>query len=188
MSKTQFGFRKKKSISQALFIVRRLMDMAERQGTNLTLVLLDWEKAFDKVDQYKLIEVLSRLYIPQRIIGLVQNIYENAKFRVVKGSVHSNYQTQNSGIRQGCPLSPYLFGVLIIAVFQDIKAVLCPPKQRQPIPGISYAEVLYTDDTLLFGTHTHMINKLLRQIQLESARYNMKLNFEKYINLTINRK
>ena len=50
MSKTQFGFRKKKSISQALFIVRRFMDMAERQGTNLTLVLLDWEKAFDKVD------------------------------------------------------------------------------------------------------------------------------------------
>ena len=62
MSKTQFGFRKKKSTSQALFIARRLMDMAERQGTNLTLVLLDWEKAFDKVDQNKLIEVLSRLY------------------------------------------------------------------------------------------------------------------------------
>ena len=65
------------------------------------------------------------------------------------------------------------------AVFQDIKAVLCTPKQRQPIPGISYAEVLYADDTLLFGTHTHTINKLLRQIQLESARYIMKLNFEK---------
>ena len=74
------------------------------------------------------------------------------------------------------------------AVFQDIKAVLCTPKQRQPIPGISYAEVLYADDTLLFGTHTHTINKLLRQIQLESARYIMKLNFEKCINLTINRK
>ena len=188
MSKTQFGFRKKKSTSQALFIARRLMDMAERQGTNLTLVLLDWEKAFDKVDQNKLIEVHSRLCIPQRIIGIVQNIYENAKFRVVKGSVRSDYQTQNSGIRQGCPLSPYLFGVLMTAVFQDIKSVLCTPKQRQPIPGISYAEVLYADDTLLFGTHTHTINKLLRQIQIESAKYNMKLNFEKCINLTINRR
>ena len=188
ISKTQYGFRKKKSTSQALFIARRLMDMAERQGTNLTLVLLDWEKAFDKVDQDKLVEVLARLCIPQRIICLIQNIYEQAKFRVVKGNVRSDYQIQNSGIRQGCPLSPYLFGVLMTAIFQDIKTVLNTPKQLQPIPGINYAEVLYADDTLLFGTHTHTINKLLRQIQTESANYNMKLNFDKCINLTINRK
>ena len=49
--KTQYGFRPRKSTSQAIFLTRRLMDLAERQGTNMSLVLLDWEKAFDKIDQ-----------------------------------------------------------------------------------------------------------------------------------------
>ena len=59
---------KEKPTSQVLFIARRRIDMAERQAANLTLVLLDWEEAFDKIDQNKLIEVLSRLCVPQRVV------------------------------------------------------------------------------------------------------------------------
>ena len=164
------------------------MDIAERQGTNLTLTLLDWEKAFDKVDQSKLVKVLQRLCIPERMVNLIRNIYRYAQFRVVQGEHSSAFHRQESGIRQGCPLSPYLFGIIMTAIFQDIKTELNTPKQLQPIHGINYAEVLYADDTLLFGTHTQTINKLLRQVQVESAKYNLALNFEKCINLTINRK
>ena len=73
------------------------------------------------------------------------------------------------------------------AVFQDIKAKLNTPRQLQPITGIHFAEVLYADDTLLFGTHTHTINKLLKEVQEESEACNMKLNLGKCINLTLNR-
>ena len=186
--KTQYGFRRKRSTAQAIFLARRPMDIAERQGTNLTLTLLDWEKAFDKVDQSKLVKVLQRLCIPERMVNLVRNIYRYAQFRVVQGEHSSAFHRQESGIRQGCPLSPYLFGIIMTAIFQDIKTELNTPKQLQPIHGINYAEVLYADDTLLFGTHTQTINKLLRQVQVESAKYNLALNFEKCINLTINRK
>ena len=186
--KTQYGFRRKRSTAQAIFLARRLMDIAERQGTNLTLTLLDWAKTFDKVDQSKLVKVLQRLCIPERMVNLVRNIYRYAQFRVVQGEHSSAFHRQESGIRQGCPLSPYLFGIIMTAIFQDIKTELNTPKQLQPIHGINYAEVLYADDTLLFGTHTQTINKLLRQVQVESAKYNLALNFEKCINLTINRK
>ena len=74
------------------------------------------------------------------------------------------------------------------AIFSDIKAFRNTPKQQEPIPGMHYAETLYADDTLLFGTHTHTINKLLHQVQIESGKYNKRLNFDKCINLTINRK
>ena len=85
----------------------------------------------------------------------MQNIYRNAKFRVVRGDVYSTFRIQRSGIRQGCPLSPYVFSILMSAVFQDIHAKLNTPKQIEPIKGIRFAEILYADDTLLFGTHTH---------------------------------
>ena len=182
ISKTQYGFRPRKFTPQALFLARRLMDLAERQGTNLTLVLLDWEKAFD---QYKLIQVLKRLGVPQNIVNTIQNIYKEAKFRVVRGDIYLSFRTQDSGIRQGCPLSPYLFS--IITIFTDIRHTLNTSKQLEPIPGIHFAEVLYADDTLLFGTHTQTVNKLLQAVQQESGKYKMKLNMGKCINLTIDR-
>ena len=45
------------------------------------------------------------------------------------------------------------------AIFTDIRHRLNTPKQLQRIKGINYAEVLYAGDALLFGTHTHAINK-----------------------------
>ena len=72
-------------------------------------------------------------------------------------------------------------------IFTHIKSRLNTPKQLQQMNGIHCAEVLYADDTLLFGTHTHTINKLLHQIQVESGKYNMKLNLDQCINMTINR-
>ena len=173
--KTQYGFRKKRSTSQPLFIARRLMDIAERQRSPLTLILLDWAKAFDKIDQTKLIEVLIRIKVPDRIVSVIKNIYANAQFRVVTKEIQSNFYIQCSSIRQGCPLSPYLFSIVMTAIFQDIKQILKTPRQLAPIPGINYAEVLYADDTLIFGTHAQSINKYLQAIQLESAKYNMQL-------------
>ena len=73
------------------------------------------------------------------------------------------------------------------AIFSDIKERMSTPKQREPIPGIQYSEVLYADDTLVFGTYTKHINMLIREIQRESKYYNMELNLDKCINLTINR-
>ena len=118
---TQYGFRPKKSTAQAIFIARRLMDISERAGTNLTITLLDWKMAFDKVNQTKLLQVLRRLRLPPCMLKLIQHIYSNTKFRVSAEGRQSESMIENSGIRQGCPLSPYLFVLLMSAMFTDIK-------------------------------------------------------------------
>ena len=74
MHKTQYEFRRARSTAQAIFLARRLMDMSERQGTNLTLILLDWEKAFDKIDHDRLLEALGRLNIPTKLITWIDSI------------------------------------------------------------------------------------------------------------------
>ena len=78
ISKTQYGFRPKRSTAQAIFIARRLMDIAERQGSNMAMVLLDWEKAFDKIAQDKLLQVLRRLRFPKQTYALIANIYTSS--------------------------------------------------------------------------------------------------------------
>ena len=125
--------------------------------------------------------------MPPRMLKLIQHIYSNPKFRVSAEGRQSESMIQNSGIRQGCPLSPYLFVLLMSAMFTDIKSRLNTPKQQEPIRGIKYTEILYADDTLIFGNYTKHINMLLAEIQRESSYYNMELNLDKCINLTLNR-
>ena len=185
---TQFGFRKYKSTSHAIFMARRLQDISEKSRTANTLILLDWEKAFDKISQPKMLEVLRRLQVPDRIYRLIKDFYANPQFKVRSGEKESEWRFQNSGIRQGCPLSPYLFVLVMGALFADIKRELCTPRQLQPIDGIYFSEILFADDTLIFGANTQCINKLLHAIERHSAYYGLKLNYGKWVNLTANQR
>ncbi len=65
-TKTQYGFRKGKSTSHAIFLARRIRDICEQRGSNMSMILLDWEKAFDKIEHTKLMEALERLNIPKK--------------------------------------------------------------------------------------------------------------------------
>ena len=64
LMKTQYGFRKGHSISHVVFLARRLQSLAEVSGKPILIVLLDWEKAFDRI---RLFESMRRLKIPTNI-------------------------------------------------------------------------------------------------------------------------
>ena len=63
MQATQYGFRTKRGTADAIKYVRRLMDKGEMTNTRTLLVLLDWEKAFDKVHHVRLFEALARMNV-----------------------------------------------------------------------------------------------------------------------------
>ena len=81
LNKTQYGFRKDRSTTHAIHIVRRLIDLGERtrkvNGEKIHLILLDWEKAFDKVEHEALFEAMERLNIDDKIIRLTKQLYKN---------------------------------------------------------------------------------------------------------------
>jgi len=159
--------------------------MAEQTKEHLAIIHSDLGKAFDKVSPEKLIEVLDRMKVPPRMLTLINITYKTPQFAVKVGENESEYLRQRTGMRKGCPLSPYLFTPVMTMMMRNIKTRLNTPAQKEPLPGIEFAEVLYADDTLLFGKHTQTINRSLKEIQIESEYQNMKLNCTKCINLTI---
>ena len=104
-----------------MYITRRSQDYAEASGDSLILTFLDWEKAFDKVDQKRMIQAMARLNVPNKMLNVLQSLYRRPKFRAKFNEEASDFKTQDSGIRQGCPLSPYLFILLMTVMFFDIE-------------------------------------------------------------------
>ena len=119
---TQFGFRKGKGTADAIQIIRRIIDKGESTNTKTILTLLDWEKAFDKVTHGALAMALRRMGVSKPLREMIMALFENPEFNVEQHGVTSGWKKQSTGIRQGCPLSPYLCVVIMTVLFRDVKS------------------------------------------------------------------
>eukprot|EP00969_Alexandrium_andersonii_P053007 2328685-Alexandrium_andersonii.AAC.1 len=147
----QFGFRKGRSTDQAVYLLRRLQDFSESGGAPLVIAFLDWEKAFDKVDQKKLVDAIARFGVPDKMIRVLRSFYDGPRFRVRDREGKSTYRTQKTGIRQGCPLSPYLFVLWLTAMFRDVHAETDHYVNVGRMDHFPHTEILYADDTMIVG-------------------------------------
>ena len=90
-------------------VVRRLIELGERKKSdkrkqrehNIKLLLLDWEKAFDKVYQDELVNAVRRMNIPEQMLRGLQTFYDNTRFRIKDMEGKSTWRRQRTGIRQG---------------------------------------------------------------------------------------
>ena len=89
----------------AISLGRRTAEVGEITGgwKNLQMALLDWEKTFDEVHRVGLMEALKRMRMPPKLLQAIQALYKNPKFTVEAEGGGSDWFTQETGIRQGCP-------------------------------------------------------------------------------------
>ena len=104
-------------------------------------MLLDWEKAFDKVDREEMFTAMERMSVDSKIIRLVRSLYRSTKFMVEIEGTASDWQTQHTGIRQGCPLSPYLFLIVMTTLFHDVHRRIDDKLRNARVPGAEFDEV-----------------------------------------------
>ena len=177
---TQYGFRSHRSTSQPIFILRRAMEWATMTNHNMQLLFLDWKQAFDSLDHTAMIEALKRFGLSNRMLATISSIYNNPVFYVhgfnqseCQGSVHA-------GIRQGCPLSPYLFVVVLSVILEDMDSDLShlgTPKNTWSV-NRSIFDLEYADDTLLLFITTGQLQQFLSALEAVSSEYGMRFNHD----------
>ena len=93
--------------------------------------------------------------------------------------VKSNWHDQQTGIRQGCPLSPYLFLIVMTTMFHDIHTESVAKKMENRLPNTNFDEVLYADDTICISKNAKVLQKILGLIETHGERYGLRLNKKK---------
>ena len=69
LSGTQFGFGSGRSTLDAIFVLRRRVDLAAAQRNGKVFVMaLDWAKAFDSINPEAMLAGLRRFGLPQHML------------------------------------------------------------------------------------------------------------------------
>ena len=92
------------------------------------------------------------------------------------------------GLRQGCPLSPYLFSLVLTHLFHDVETSY--QQTFGKIAGVFHVPTLlwdleYADDTVLLSTSALVLNRLLHLVQFHGASRSLYLNQEKCEHLNL---
>jgi hypothetical protein len=105
----QTGFVEGRSILDNTFLAQEAQDWAEESNQDLVLLLLDFEKAFDRIEWSFLFEALARLGFCPQWIKWVSSLYRSASSAIKLNGVEGRTFPLARSVRKGCPLSPYLF-------------------------------------------------------------------------------
>ncbi|GAQ92050.1 hypothetical protein KFL_009120010, partial [Klebsormidium nitens] len=112
-AKGQAGFRKGFRATDHLLALRVLIEKWGRgRDRHLFACFVDFRKAFDLVPRDKLWQRLKELGVGVKMLQSVRSMYTDVRCRVRgDGWISEESFQSNSGVKQGCPLSPLLFGL-----------------------------------------------------------------------------
>jgi hypothetical protein len=113
---------------------------------------LDFSKAYDKVDLQFLFQAMKVVGFPDSFTNMTRLLFHDAAAQVcVNGQVTEPFSIQQ-GVRQGCPLAPYLFLIVGEILNYSIKREVRLGRIRGiELPGAFEPQTIaqYADDTSL---------------------------------------
>jgi len=172
LHESQAGFRKGYSTSDQIFTLSSIIeDNLSIPKGKVFAFFIDFSSAFDTINRNSLFYKLNALGISTKFIAAIKAIYALTKAKVWTKAGYTDTFTTNSGVRQGCLLSPLLFTLFINDLNDFIN-----------FGGFKYNNVwirmlLYADDIVFIAPDPdilqNMINKLHKYCDLWDLRVNL---------------
>ena len=119
----QHGFRPGRSCSDLIFILRLMVEESREWNKKLYLLFIDFEKAFDSVDQDTLWKILKYYGVPDKLVKMIITLYEDSECCVYTENRDTRFFKIMSGVKQGCILSPFLFVIVMDYILQHASGI-----------------------------------------------------------------
>jgi hypothetical protein len=153
------------------------MEYTKDQNIDGIIAFLDFEKAFDSIDWRIIDESLEKFNIGPNFRRWVKCIYNKITSCVTNCGYSSEDFKITRGVRQGCPLSAYLF--IIVAEILAIKI-----RKNKGIKGINIGNteikvIQMADDTTSFLKDTESLKEILVTLDKFKVLAGLKLNLSK---------
>lgn len=156
VSGEQFAFLPNRHISDAVGVAQECLHSIKSKRLCAFVLKLDLQKYYGSVDWDLLRLILLQIGLPVEVVNWIYAYCSTHSFAVLINGTPSDYFHGNWGLRQGCPLSPYLF----ILAMEALSLLITKTRQQGSIMVIRVARdlhithLLLIDDVLLVGAGT----------------------------------
>jgi hypothetical protein len=147
----QQGFIQEGDITGNLILVKEIIQYCNEEGIEGSLILMDFKKAYDRVDRGLMIKTLEAMNFGPDFIQLIQTLYEDVMAVIEVNDELTGEIGTGGGVRQGCPLSPFLFicilELMAIAVREntEVQGIVLV----EPVTGKEDKISLFADDSAI---------------------------------------
>ncbi|KAL4384232.1 hypothetical protein GQ457_15G020000 [Hibiscus cannabinus] len=156
IAENQSAFVPGRILSDNILIAHELLHYLKgsKNGPNKgAAVKLDVEKVYDRVEWHFINDVMERMGFAASWINLIMNCVTSVSFCIKVNGQVSEFFRPSRGLRQGDPLSPYIF----LFCTQGLSSLLLKERSLGNIKGVRASQngprithILYADDCLLF--------------------------------------
>ena len=176
----QFGFKTGHSTSLCTNVLKQTVEYYISRGSYIFTCFLDFQKAFDKVNYWKLFLKLLDNGVNSKIVSILAVWYTNQVCYVRWQNVVSSGFNMCNGTRQGGVLSPYLFTTYIRDLLREVNntGIGC-------FIGDQCINILaYADDLVLIAPSWRALQILLNVVHVNSTLIDLSCNASKTVCMT----
>jgi exonuclease III len=178
----QTGFLSNRSINDNTTLFLDLMNETTTRYLPGGALLLDIFKAFDSINRSYLRQVLLKFDLGPLMMDLFDTLMTDSQSKVlINGHLSAAFPLTN-GVRQGCPVAPYLFLLAIEPLALHIKNSRIKGLQVTSSPAnltIDFLIKQYADDTVLYFRDIQDLPLIEHELSRFHTFSNLKVNFTK---------
>ncbi|GAU49154.1 hypothetical protein TSUD_407000 [Trifolium subterraneum] len=142
-------------VSSVYKILAKVLSNSEKDNKDLLMFKVDFEKAYDSVDWVYLEEVMLKMNFPSRWRSWIMECVTTASVSVLVNGCPTDEFRFERGLRQGDPLSPFLFLLAAEGLNVMMKAMVSENIFTPYVIGarneVAVSHLQFADDTLLMG-------------------------------------
>ena len=146
----QHAFVPGRCISNAILLFKAILNNYRHSNASGAIFSIDFEKAYDSVDHKFTIKVLRAFKIPEEYIRWVKMAFKSSSMQILVNGYLTDAFPMLGGGKQGDPLYPYLFLLVMTAMAAPI--TLDPCIEGVKLPGVikTVKTIQFADDSPFF--------------------------------------
>lgn len=171
----QAGFRSGYGTIDHIHTIRQIVQKSQEYNKPLCLAFVDYEKAFDCIEIWSVLESLQRCQVDWRYIQVMRCLYDAATMSVRVQNQQTGSISLGRGVRQGDVISPKLFTNALEDMFKTLDWKGCGIN----INGEHISHLRFADDIVVIAESLQELQQMLDDLAESSQRIGLRMNLDK---------